>query len=381
MGIIASVILLLLGNAFPFIEEYADRMISKVNFSDLVLDFMLSFLLFAGALHTDLDKLKKSKGAILGFATIGVLISTFLVGTSFYYIIQWFGMSLDYIRCLLFGAVIAPTDPIAVLGILKRANVSKSIEVKITGESLFNDGVAVVVFLTILEIVQTGVGEISVSHIGILFLEEVAGGVGLGLIAGYLSLQLMKTINHYQTEVIITLAVVMGGYALASAFHFSGPLTMVIAGLMIGNPGSSNVMSKTTIQYVDQFWEMVDEILNAFLFLLIGLEMILIIFHREYVYIGILAFIVVVLVRYIALFIPSTLFNIRKTFADHALKVMTWGGLKGGISIALALSLGRDERSDILVAATYVVVLISILLQGLTIEKLIKKTGLHEVKK
>ena len=282
-------------------------------------------------------------------------------------------MEVPYIACLLFGALISPTDPIAVLGILRKAKAPDSLEIKITGESLFNDGVGVVIFLSIYEIADIGIDNVSIWHVGQLLLEEIMGGIGLGLLLGYVGYRMMKSIDHYRTEVLISLAMVMGGYSLANYLHFSGPLAMVVAGLFIGNQAIEYAMSDTTRDYLQKFWEMLDEILNAVLFVLIGLELILIPFEMIYGLLGLIITAIVLGARYVSLAIPSFLLRFHKTFAPNALIIMTWGGLRGGISIALALSLNEAMHKSFLVAITYFVVLMSLVIQGLTIGKLVKK--------
>ncbi len=372
-GLLLSLLVQGLGVISPGFEALVEGKIREIDFSEVLLEFMLSFLLFAGALHTDLEKLSASKWPILVFATIGVLISTFVTGTAFYYLLQLVGYQINYIYCLLFGALISPTDPIAVLGILKKAKIPKSLEVSITGESLFNDGVGVVVFIAIYQIAQQGIGNVEGSFIAELFLKEVGGGIVLGLLIGYIAFYFMQRIDHYQTEVIISLAVVMGGYSIAHFLHFSGPLAMVAAGLLIGNQGTQLAMSKQTADYLTKFWEMVDEVLNAVLFVLIGLELMMIPFHWDYILIGLVTTVIVLLVRYIALAIPSYTLRLNRAFEPNTLLIMTWGGLRGGISIALALSLTTEMHRELIVAITYSVVLLSLTMQGLTIEPFIKR--------
>ncbi len=372
-GLVLSLMVQAAGYLFPAFEAGVESKLASIDFSEFLLDIILSFLLFAGALHTNLEALKQSKWAILIFATVGIMISTFLIGTVFFYILQMLGLGIEYIHCLLFGALISPTDPVAVLGLLNKANLPESLKVKITGESLFNDGVGVVIFLTLFGIAKTGIGEATAGKIGLLLLEEVGGGIFLGLVIGYLGFRLMKSIDHYQTEVLISLAIVMGGYSLAYYLHFSGPLAMVVAGLFIGNHATETAMSEITLDYVTKFWEMLDEILNAALFVLIGLELMLISVDKFYLLAGVLATIVVLVSRFISLAIPSYALGLRRTFEPHTLKIMTWGGLRGGISIALALSLLPGMHKEMLVTVTYVVVLISLAAQGLTMESFIKR--------
>jgi len=348
--------------------------ISEVDFGKVLLEIMLSFLLFAGALHTNFDQLKVQRGPILAFATIGVLISTGLIGAAMYFILPLLGLEIDFIYCLLFGSLISPTDPIAVLGILKKVGVPKKLETKIVGESLFNDGIGVVVFLTIFAIAQAGLDNVSASYIGTLLLKEIAGGIILGLILGWIAFRLMKSIDDYSVEVLITLAIVMGGYLLAQSLHLSGPLAVVVAGLIVGHDtvrGTS--MSATTEIYVDKFWETSDALLNGILFVLIGLEILVLPYDSSYIIAGLIAIPVILLARYLALSIPIAFYQKKLEFVPNTGAIMTWGGLRGGISIALALSLTADMDKDPFLVITYVVVVFSIIFQGLSIGKVANK--------
>lgn len=348
--------------------------ISQIDFKTVLLDIMLSFLLFAGALHTNFDQLKVQRWPILVFSTIGVLVSTFLVGTSMFYLLQLLGMEISFIYCLLFGSLISPTDPIAVLGILKKAGAPKRLETKIVGESLFNDGVGVVVFLTIFQIASAGEATVGPIEIIELFGVEVIGGLLLGLVLGWGTYKLMKSIDDYDIEVIITLATVMVGTLIAQKFHLSAPLAMVAAGLVVGNDTVRNsAMSETTETYVDKFWELLDILLNTLLFVLIGMEMLVLSFKMEYFIAGLLAIPLILVCRYLSLLIPIKFFEKKLDFVPKTNLIMTWGGLRGGISIALALGLSNDMHRDIFLVITYIVVVFSIIGQGLTVEKLIKR--------
>ncbi|WP_103068860.1 cation:proton antiporter [Aquimarina sediminis] len=352
-------------------EKY---IITQIDFKTLLLDTMLSFLLFAGALHTNFEQLKVQRWPVFLFSTLGVLVSTFLIGTILSYILPLIGFKIDYIYCLLFGALISPTDPIAVLGILKKAGAPKKLEAKIVGESLFNDGVGVVVFLTIFQVASLGTETLELSHVFKLFFEEVIGGIGLGLVLGWLAYRLMKKIDDYQIEVIITLAVVMVGTVIAQHFHLSAPLAMVTAGLMAGNDRvREHTMSRQTEDYVDKFWELIDILLNNILFVLIGMEMLVLSFEIPLLIAGLVAIPIILLSRYISLLLPINIFKKRLNFVPKTNLVMTWGGLRGGISIALALSLTDTMERDLFLFITYIVVIFSILVQGLTIEKMVKR--------
>jgi len=347
---------------------WAEDLIHNVDFKIVLLDIMLSFLLFAGALHTNFDQLKVQRWPVLVFATIGVLTSTFLVGGLTYYVL-W---------ALLFGALISPTDPIAVLGILKKAGVPKKLETKIVGESLFNDGVGVVVFLTIMSIAVGadghGHGATSVGGVLKLFLTEVGGGIFFGGLIGWLTYRLLKTIDDYEVEVMITLGCVMGGSGLAQYMHISAPLAMVVAGLFVGNDTIRDTsMSEITEQFVDRFWELVDVLLNALLFVLIGLELLILTFNMNYVVAGVLSIVIVLASRYLSLLLPVSFFRKKLDFVPHTTTIMTWGGLRGGISIALALSLPEEMNRELFLTVTYIVVIFSIIVQGLTVGNFAKR--------
>lgn len=372
ISIVFSLLILLVGQVNPTLLEWERMLVSAIDFPAVLLEGMLSFLLFAGSLHVDFTKLRAQRWPILLFATLGVITSTFLIGGATYFMLQMLGLPIDFIFCLLFGALISPTDPIAVLGILKKAGVPKKLETKIVGESLFNDGIGVVVFLTIFQLAQAGLGTIEFSEVGLLFLEEVGGGILLGLGLGYGAYHLMKRIDDYEVEVMITLAAVMGGTVIASYLHVSAPLAMVVAGLTVGTERfRTSTMSDVTETYVDKFWELMDLLFNAILFVLIGLEIVVMNFDGNYVLAGILAIPVVLLSRFIALAPPVALFQKRLEFVPKTNLIMTWGGLRGGISIALALSLTQDMPRDLILTITYIIVVFSIIVQGLTVGRLV----------
>lgn len=374
LSIVFSILLIIVGQFVPSIETFADNIIGQIDFEGVLLDVMLSYLLFAGALHVDLSDLARQKWAIALMATIGVVISTVLIGVASFFILGLFGIETKFIYCLLFGALISPTDPVAVLGILKKAGVGDSLKTKITGESLFNDGVGVVVFLAILGI-ATGEHEFSMGHIGELFAVEVLGGILFGAVLGFLGYFLLRRIDNYQVEILITLALVTAGYALATHLHLSGPLAMVVAGLMIGNHGRLLAMSDTTRNRIDLFWELVDEILNALLFALIGLELIIVAneFSFKTFVLGLVMILVVMTCRALAVSVPVTILQPFRKFSKGAIKMLTWGGLRGGISVALALALPEEADRSIFLKITYMVVIFSIAVQGLTVGKLYRR--------
>jgi CPA1 family monovalent cation:H+ antiporter len=373
IAIVFTVALNILGTFNPYIMEEANLLIESIDFETVLLDVMLSFLLFAGALHTKLDSLKTQKGPIALFATIGIVISTFLIGTMMYYLFLAFNYPIDYIYCLLFGSLISPTDPIAVLGILKDADAPKKLETKIVGESLFNDGVGVVVFIVIFKIAQQGLDSMSVGDVSLLFIEEVIGGIVLGLVAGWVAFRLMKVIDNFETEVMITLALVMGISALAHYLHVSGPLAVVVAGIFIGNKSPEIAWSENTQNYIDKFWELIDVLLNALLFVLIGLELLIITLSSTYIIFGLLAIPIALIARYLALSGPVAIFRKRLDFIPKTNLIMAWGGIRGGISIALALSLEPQMERELFLTITYVIVVFSIIVQGLTIGPLVKR--------
>jgi len=355
--------------------EEVRHTVQKIKFDKVLFDVMLSLLLFAGAFHTDAAKLKVEQRSVMLFAVVGVLLSTGLIGTGLYYLGGWLGLGLSYPLCLLFGALISPTDPIAVLGILARfKQLPDNVKMNIVGESLFNDGVGVVVFASLYRLVLGGAEGVGAGSIAWLFVEEAGGGVLFGLAMGYGLYRLLRTINHYQTEVILTLAAVMGGYLLAQRLHVSGPLAMVVAGLLVGDRAREDAMSHQTEDYIDKFWELIDVILNALLFVLIGVELLVIKFEQSYWLISGLAVVLVLAARYVAVWLPYRLARPWLSLDDKAPLMMTWGGLRGGISVALALSISDAvPHKNLLVAITYAVVVFSVIGQGLTLEKLIRR--------
>ena len=367
-----SLVLLFLGKLGYGIESQAKSFVQSIDFGEALLHGMLSFLLFAGALHVNLDDLLEQKWFIGTLACGGVLVSTAIVGSLTYLGLEWLGHPVPLIAAFLFGALISPTDPIAVLGILKKANAPKRLEIKITGESLFNDGVGVAVFLVLLAMAESG--RVTPGDVGWLLLQEAVGGILLGLVLGYGAYLMLKSIDQHNVEILITLALVMGGYAVADVLHTSGPIAVVVAGLLIGNQGRHLAMSDTTREYLDTFWELIDELLNAILFVLIGLEVLVLSFRDEYLFAGLLAIPLVLFARFISVSLPVQLFRLFEDLTNRATLILTWGGLRGGISVAMALSLPASPYRDAIVTMTYIVVVFSILVQGLTIERLIRAT-------
>ena len=366
-----SLLLILLGPFGIDIKNEVTIMLDSIDFNETVLHGMLSFLLFAGALHVDLSELAKQRGVIITLATLGIVAATFIIGGLSWYTFGLAGLDIPFIYCLLFGALISPTDPIAVLGILKQSKVPKSLEAKIAGESLFNDGMAVVVFLVLVRF-ATGGPDMSTGEVLLLFAQEAIGGVLFGLATGAITYWMLKSVDNYQVEVLLTLALVTGGYALAEVLHLSAPIAIVCAGLLIGNHGRTLAMSEKTRKHLDTFWELIDEVLNAVLFVLIGLEVLTLVYDQNYLLAGLLTIPVVLLARFITVGVPITIMRRFRNFSPRAIQILTWGGLRGGISVALALSLPASDIRDALVVVTYVVVVFSILVQGLTIGPLIR---------
>ena len=348
--------------------------LNRIDFTEALMKGLLAFLLFAGALHVDLSDLATHKWVIGSMATIGVLISTGIIGVGAWAIFQAVGLTVSFAYCLVFGALISPTDPVAVLSILKQVAVPKSLEAKIAGESLFNDGVGVVVF-AILAAIATGAGgaDISPGSATLLFLAEAVGGAVLGLAAGWIAFLAMRSLDEHNIEVIITLALVTVIYAIAHKIHVSGLIAVVVAGLLIGNHGARLAMSDKTREHIKTFWSLLDEILNSILFMLIGFEVIAISFAPSILTAAVLAIPLALPARFFAVAIPVSLLRIRLAFSPGAIPILTWGGLRGGISVALALSLPPTPEREILLAACYAVVIFSIIVQGLTMARVVRR--------
>lgn len=352
----------------------------SLDFTDILMNGMLSFLLFAGAIHININDLKEQKAPVIVFSTLSVIISTFTIGLALYYLLNILLPMLDlhleipYIYCLLFGALISPTDPIAVLSILKQANVSKALETKVAGESLFNDGIAVVVFAVILKLAQGESVDLSFTNISWLFIKEAVGGFLVGVVLGILGAKMMVKANDYKLSVLITLSIVMGGSMIAHIMHISGPLMMVAAGLIVGESKRKRMEAEhISHSNLGTFWELLDEVLNAVLFLFIGFELILIPHLERYWLIGGICIIVVLAARYISIKLPTMIIPFKEKFSSGTIKILVWGGLRGGVSIALALSIPESPYKEVVIASTYFVVVFSILVQGLSIGKLANK--------
>ena len=374
--------------AFPGLEivNSLQAWVAELDFNQALMHGMLGFLLFAGALHVDLEYFVKRKGTIATLATIGLFISTFLVAYLSWLVFNLLGLNVSFLACLVFGSLISPTDPIAVMGTLKTLNAPKDLEANIAGESLFNDGVAVVVFTGLVAMLstQTGIGHegghggghggsIGAWDLALLFLREAGGGGVLGIICGYIAYRLMLSIDDYKVEVMLTLALVMGSYSLAWALHVSGPIAVVVAGLLIGNRGRAFAMSEEVADYLEKFWELIDEILNALLFMLIGVEVVMVAFSGKGLLAGLIVIGIVLLARFVSVWLPISVIGLRAQFPRGVVRILTWAGLRGGISVALALSLPPIPEKNLILTCTYMVVLFSIVVQGLTIKRVLRR--------
>ena len=380
IAMLVSVGIRLLGDYyFPATTKHFFALIKEFDFNEILMGAMLNFLLFAGALHVNMSDLKEQKVPIIIYSTVSVVLSALIISVLFYYIAPVFGIKIPYIFCLVFGTLISPTDPIVVLGVLKQAKVPKRIETKIVGESLFNDGVAVVMFAVVLKMATDPTFDMSFSSIAWLFAKEGIGGLLLGAVLGFTASRVIKKIDDYKVSVLITLSIVMGGFLIAQSLHVSSPLAMVVAGLIIGNYGKKVAMSDETKDYLEKFWELIDEILNAILFLFIGFELLLLPDLNKQLVIGFVAIFIVLFSRIASIVLPWKFFDIFKFFGiksaynKGSLMVLVWGGIRGGVSIALVLSMPEGEYKNLLLEVTYIVVLFSIVVQGLTVGKLAKK--------
>lgn len=351
----------------PAVQEF----MSHIDFSKTLMQGMLSILLFAGALHVKLENLREEKLMIFILAGFGTVFSALAAGAMAYYIFPVFGFDVPLLYALIFGALIAPTDPVAVMAILKKVGVRKSLETKIVGESLFNDAVAVVMFVVILQVMEGAKPDFA--SISFLLLKEVIGGTLLGLTLGYIVYRMIARIDHYPVEIMLTLALVIGGYELALLLNVSGPIVVVVAGLLIGNYARNKVMSEHNREYLDAFWELCDEFLNAVLFLLIGLEIFALTFNLDAYKAGMIMIPVLLAIRFLSVAMPMTLLRKRRVFSDGAIGILTWGALRGGVPVALALSLPPSAERDYIIIVTYCIVLFSIIVQGLTVGKVVEK--------
>jgi CPA1 family monovalent cation:H+ antiporter len=371
VSLVVSLLVASLGSFHPSFREHAATFLAQIDFNHAVLNGMLAFLLFAGALHLNLADLAREWRLISLLAIFGTVLSTVAIGFTFHIVCGWSGLDVPMIQCMLFGALISPTDPVAVLAILKSVGAPKAIETQMAGESLFNDGIGVVVFLTLLDI-ASGV-HATAAGITLTLLREVGGAVVVGIGTGYATMLLLRRLNEYQTEVLLTLALAMGGYVLAGAVGASGPIAVVIAGLLIGYHGKSSAMSPITREHIDTFWELLDSILNAVLFVLVGMEVLVTPMHRSYLILGAVTIFVALLARWITVGGIVQLARLHRPYEPGTIRVLTWGGLRGGLSLAMALSIPTGVHHDLILAMTYIVVVFSILVQGVSVRSLARR--------
>jgi CPA1 family monovalent cation:H+ antiporter len=374
MGALASIVLLLVNEFVPgvTIDDWITALLDRMDFTQTLLQGMLSFLLFAGALHVDLEQLRKDWLPVLALSTVGVLVSTVLIGSATWGVGWLLDLPIQPIWYFVFGALISPTDPVSVLSVLREEHVPEGLQATVAGESLFNDGVGIVVFTILFEAALTG-RDFSLGEGARLFAQEAGGGIAIGLVAGWLGYRALRSMDEYALEVMVTLAVVMGGYALCSALHVSGPLSMAVAGLLIGNFGVSYAMSDVTRDYVIKFWALIDDMLNAVLFLLIGLQVIALAPGGPHIALGAAAIVIVLAGRAVSLQLLAGLIPPSRRHGRGAFNVLWWGGLRGGISIALALAIPQGETRELILAATFAAVLFSVLVQRATLGRVIER--------
>ncbi len=373
-SILLSLILIVLGRFRHFgIDDIVINQISHLDFHAILIDGMLSFLLFAGSLHVDIGQLKQHKWEVGVLAMLGTVASTFLVGTLIYYVLPLISIQLNFIYCLLFGALISPTDPIAVLATFKELNAPKQLDVKVAGESLFNDGVGIVMFLSLYQLAFSE-RPLTWQDVSLLFMQQALGGLAYGLACGVIITKLIKSIDNYKVEILLTLVVTSGAYILANALGVSGPLAMVAAGIYIGNSGRHSAMSEKSRNNLDTFWELIDEILNAMLFLIIGFELLILETRVSDIIAALIAIPLVLFVRYVTVALPMALFKLRKKYVPYTTTILVWGGLRGGLAVALALALPQNNNRELILLMTYAVVMFSILVQGMSINYFVKKS-------
>lgn len=367
ISVVVSLAVIAIGHYQPRVFRDITGFIQEIDFYTVLVRIMLGFLLFAGAIHIDASDLHRLRTPILAFSTLSVALSTIIIGVLFYGLCRLFDESMGFIYCLLFGALISPTDPIAALGILRKVGIPRSLEVKITAEALFNDGVGIALFICLYEMAVSGSLNLSPWRVLYLLLQQAGGGVLLGLALGYAGYLLLRAIDHYQLEVMITVSIVMGGSLLAETIGVSGPLAMVVAGIITGNKSRRYGMSDLTRDYLDKFWALVDNLLNAVLFVLMGIELLVVPFRGAWLFLGAATIVAVLAARYLSVWLPIRLLRLRSGFQKNAVGILTWGGLRGGLSLALALSLPAAMHGNLFLVITYMIVLFSILVQGLTI--------------
>ncbi|GAA4308808.1 sodium:proton antiporter [Mucilaginibacter gynuensis] len=371
IAILGSVAIIVINNTNPGMAKHLTALAKSINFSRTVLNVMLGFLLVASAFNLDTNKLKKAMRPVFILSTLGVILSTTIFGFLFYWITGFFDIRLPLVYCFLFGALVSPTDPVAVSAIIKGSNLPQHLETIISGESLFNDGIGLLLFIVILEVVNAGVDNIDVAKTAVLFAQEVFGGIALGAFTGYLAYRLMRSITDFQTIVLVSLALVLTNSLVASFLHLSIPLSVVTAGLFAGNRSINRDNKEHSHEALEKFWELIDEMLNTILFVMIGLQMIVVPYINNYWLTGILAICIILLSRWLSILLPVTLLRRTLNINYGTINILTWAGVRGGISIALALSLPESKYRYLILSACYFVVIFSIIVQGLTLNKVI----------
>ncbi len=375
LALVLSIIVYIVGMTFP--ELHLAEHVKEYEFEEVLYQIVLTFMLFSGALNIDFKKLSNQRGSVLILAIVGVLISTLVIGSLVYFMLDALDIHLNYLYCLVFGALISPTDPIAVTRTIERFNLSKELEIKIAGESLFNDGIAVVLALTLLDIAHAGDDHtLTVFETFYIVTADIGGGIFIGLFLGYIGYRLLKYVDNdaVEVEVLITLAIVMVGSALAEFIHVSAKQAAVVMGLVIGNEGKSTHVASAAGDYVFKFWKLLEETFSAMLFVLIGLEMLVLDLRLDYIAAGFFAICIVLFGRWVSVFVPIKLMSVKQHFAPNTVSVLTWGALRGGLPIALSLSLTHFPGKDVIVTMTYIVVVCSVLYQGLTVPALMRMT-------
>ncbi|CAN7748839.1 sodium:proton antiporter [Caballeronia sp. LjRoot34] len=371
VGLLVSLCFLVASYGNPDFVSKARRLVGNIDFSDVVFHGLLSFLLFASALHVDLSKMRTVKLPVFLLATAGVLISTVAVGTGFHLLTFTLGHPVGWLWSLVFGALISPTDPIAVMSVLKNAGAPESLKIKIAGESLFNDGTGVVAFVTLVGL-ATGATEFSATHAATTLVREVGGAAIVGLVLGYGGFRMLRALESYAVQIVVTLALATAGYSLSEFLHVSAPLAMVVMGLVVGNQNSKRAMSARTREHLFGFWGLLDELLNLVLFALIGLQVIAVSFEIKVFWVALATIPIVLVARAISVAIPLATLRSFREVNPHSVKIMTWGGLRGGISIALVLSLPEFPGREMLIGVTYLVVVFSLLVQATTLGSLVR---------
>ena len=371
IAVIVSVITLIVDKSDPYVARYLTLLAKNIDFSKVVLDIMLGFLLFAGALNIDTQKLRREMKPVMILSTVGVIISTAVFGLLFHYVGLLFDIHVNLIYCFLFGALISPTDPVAVGAVIKGSKLPAHLEMIITGESLFNDGVGLVLFITLLEITRTGTDNINFANTAILFVREVFGGIALGVLMGFIAYRLMRSITDFQTIVLVSLALVMSISLICIYAGLSVPLAVVAAGLFMSNRSINTDVKEHSHEALEKFWKLVDEMLNTILFVMLGLQMINLSFITNYFITGGIAILLMLIARWISITLPVTFLKRSLQINYGSVNILTWAGLRGGISIALALSLPHSIYREIILAGSYFVVIFSIVVQGLTLNKVI----------